>query len=237
MRLESQFRLWYRNIVTSGAQASVEPEPEPAAVPLGLRDRKRARTRLAIRDAALELFAEHGYEATTVDQISERAEVSKATFFRYFATKGEVIFTSEGYQHELLHDAIVSRPVDEHDFVAAARAVRDQWVPALDSRRIERQTRAAATSPLLRGLSLDLSAAWQEIVADALARRRELAAPDPRCRLVANLVSVALSNAVNHWVQSGCRGEFDSRLDDAFALLTDVCREVGAEEVRVPDAI
>jgi AcrR family transcriptional regulator len=182
---------------------------------------------VAIRDAALELFAEHGYEATTVDQIAERAEVSKATFFRYFATKGEVIFTSEGYRLEPLGDAIVGRPAREHDLVAAARAIRDEWVPTLEPRRIERQTRAAASSPLLRGLSFDLGQQWQDIVAEALARRHELAAPDPRCRLVADLVFVALSNAVNRWVQSGCRGEFGPLLDDAFALLTDVCREVG----------
>jgi hypothetical protein len=49
--------------------------------------------------------------------------------------------------------------------------------------------------------------------------------------LVANLVSVAFSNAVNLWVQSGCRGEFGPLLDDAFALLTDVCREIGAQDV------
>ena len=187
---------------------------------------------MAIRDAALELFAEHGYEATTVDQIADRAEVSKATFFRYFATKGEVIFTSEGYRLEPLADAIVGRPAAENDLVAAARAIRDEWVPTLDPRRIERQTRAAATSPLLRGLSFDLAQQWQDIVGEALARRHGLAAPDPRCRLVANLVFVALSNAVNRWVQSGYRGEFGPLLDEAFALLTEVCREVGEGDVR-----
>ena len=117
---------------------------------------------MAIRDAALELFAEHGYEATTVDQIADRAEVSKATFFRYFASKGEVIFTSEGYRLEPLGDAITGRPAAENDLVAAARAIRDEWVPTLDPRRIERQTRAAATSPLLRGLSFDLALQWQD---------------------------------------------------------------------------
>ena len=81
-------------------------------------------------------------------------------------------------------------------------------------------------------MSFDLAQRWQEIVAAALARRHGLAAPDPRCRLVANLVFVALSNAVNLWVQSGCRGEFGPLLDDAFALLTDVCREVGEGDVR-----
>jgi AcrR family transcriptional regulator len=215
--------------VASLAQASAPPER--AAVAPGLRGRKKERTRAAIRDAALELFAERGYEATTVDQIAERAEVSKATFFRYFATKGEVIFTSEGYRLEPLGDAIAGRPAGEQDLVAAERAVRDEWVPTLDPRRIERQTRAAVTSPLLRGLSFDLAQRWQEIVAAALARRHGLTAPDPRCRLVANLVFVALSNAVNLWVQSGCRGELGPLLDDSFALLSDVCREVGEGDV------
>ena len=57
-----------------------------------------------------------------MDEIAERAEVSKATFFRYFATKGDVIFTSEGYRLEWLADTIAGRPAEEHDFVAAARA-------------------------------------------------------------------------------------------------------------------
>jgi len=83
-------------------------------------------------------------------------------------------------------------------------------------------------------LSFDLAQQWQEIVGQALARRNGLAVPDAHSRLVANLVFVALSNAVNVWVQSGCRGEFGSWLDDAFALLTDVCGEVGAEEVGAP---
>jgi AcrR family transcriptional regulator len=211
--------------VASLTQAAAPPDA--ASIAPGLRDRKKERTRLAIRDAALELFAEHGYEATTVDEIAERAEVSKATFFRYFATKGEVIFTSDGYRLEPLADAIAGRPAEEHDFVAAARAIRDEWVPTLEPRRIERQTRAAATSPLLRGLSFDLAQRWQDIVGEALARRNGLAAPDARCRLVANLVFVALSNAVNLWVQSGCRGEFGPLLDDAFTDLTDICREIG----------
>jgi AcrR family transcriptional regulator len=230
MRPASQFRPGYHNGVASLAQAS---RSEPALAQ-GLRGRKKERTRAAIRDAALELFAERGYEATTVDQIAERAEVSKATFFRYFATKGEVIFTIEGYRLEPLADAIVGRPAEENDLVAAGGAVRDEWVPTLDPRRIERQTRAAATSPLLRGMSLDLAQRWQEIVATALGRRHGLAAPDPRCRLVASLVFVALSNAVNLWVQSGCRGELGPLLDDAFALLTDVCREVGNGDARPP---
>lgn len=54
---------------------------------LSLRERRRRETELAIRDAALELFIEQGSQATTADDIAERAGISTRTFFRYFDTK------------------------------------------------------------------------------------------------------------------------------------------------------
>src|SRR5215469_5653430 len=57
----------------------------------GLRERKKAKTRAAIQRHALRLFRKQGYEATTVEQIAEAAEVSPSTFFRYFPTKEDVV--------------------------------------------------------------------------------------------------------------------------------------------------
>ena len=61
------------------------------AEPLGLRERKKRKARTAIEKAALELVLEHGYDGTTVEDICERAEVSKKTFFNYFPSKAAVV--------------------------------------------------------------------------------------------------------------------------------------------------
>jgi AcrR family transcriptional regulator len=74
--------------------------------PLSLRERKQQRTRQAIRDAALELFAEHGYDAVSVTEIAARAEVGRSTFFRYFADKQEVLFDDDSGMHLLLAQAV-----------------------------------------------------------------------------------------------------------------------------------
>lgn len=63
--------------------------------------RKQRRAKEAIRQAALDLFAEQGYDAVSVTDIAERAEVGRTTFFRYFGDKQEVLFATPEDDQEI----------------------------------------------------------------------------------------------------------------------------------------
>ncbi|WP_326820473.1 TetR family transcriptional regulator [Streptosporangium sp. NBC_01756] len=90
----------------------------------GLRERKKQKTRLALVDAALAMFAEQGYEATTVDQIAAAADVSPRTFFRYFATKEDVALCLPLDGFEVVLSELAARPMEEPPFTALNHAVR-----------------------------------------------------------------------------------------------------------------
>ncbi|MCT9081411.1 TetR/AcrR family transcriptional regulator [Streptomyces fulvoviolaceus] len=83
----------------------------PDGPQLGLRERKKIKTRTAIRDATYALIKEQGYDATTIEQIAERAEVSPSTVFRYFPTKEDIVLTDE-YDPIILAE-LRNRPADE----------------------------------------------------------------------------------------------------------------------------
>ena len=88
----------------------------------GLRERKKERTREALIDAAQELFLRKGYEATTIDEIVADVEVSRRTFFRYFAGKEEVALARATEFEALFLAALAVRPADEPPLTALRRA-------------------------------------------------------------------------------------------------------------------
>ncbi|MER6872101.1 helix-turn-helix domain-containing protein, partial [Amycolatopsis sp. NPDC000673] len=81
-----------------------------------------ARERLVV--AAVDLFAEQGYDATTVAQIAERAGVTKSTFFRHFPDKRELLVAGQETLSRLLAEGIADAPADSSPLEAVAGGLR-----------------------------------------------------------------------------------------------------------------
>jgi AcrR family transcriptional regulator len=88
-----------------------------------LRERKKAAAESALQKAALDLFEQKGYDATTIEEIVAEADVSRRTFFRYFGSKEEVVFKGTSEDLEVLRRLVRERPKDESDLAAVKNAV------------------------------------------------------------------------------------------------------------------
>ena len=205
------------------AQVAFQDRHEDA--PAGLRSRKRVKTRAVIEDAAFELFERQGFDATTVEQIAERADVSMSTFFRYFPSKVEVVLSDHRAQLPPLHDALAGRPANESDLVAVRRALEATWLGAIDAERTAHKTRIVESSDMLRALRHQNMSQWYETVKDALAQRRGLAVPDARCDLAARTSLAVLASAFEQWIASGCVADLGAMLEDRFELMASLCAE------------
>lgn len=91
----------------------------------GLRERKKQRTRRAIADAALRLFAERGYEETTIADIAQAADVSPRTYFSYFPSKEDVVFAEMDDRLAEVRDGLAHRPPGETPLESMRRIVID----------------------------------------------------------------------------------------------------------------
>jgi AcrR family transcriptional regulator len=94
----------------------------PATSAPGRRDRKKTATREALRDAALRLALEHGYEALTVEAITDEADVSLRTFFNYFTSKDEALLGPDPDRVVALAETLLARPAAEKPVVALRAA-------------------------------------------------------------------------------------------------------------------
>ncbi len=144
-------------------------QDDPPAV--GLRERKKARTRAAIREHAMRLFHEQGYEATTVEQIAEAAEVSPSTFFRYFPTKEDVVITDE--YDPLIVAAFKAQPAGLRPVAALRGAMRSVFAElTAEQLALERERQTLILSvPELRAGALDGLAGTVQLLAEVVAER------------------------------------------------------------------
>jgi AcrR family transcriptional regulator len=160
----------------------------------GLRERKKAKTRAEIQRQALRLFGERGYEATTVAQIAEAAEVSESTFFRYFPTKEDVVLWDEF--DPLVFEAFREQPPELNPARALRGAIREALTRASAEERAGLRGRVELLLgvPPLRATFVDRIGGPMGLLAGAVAERAGRPPDDPAVRALAGaMMGVGLS--------------------------------------------
>jgi len=186
-----------------------------------LRERKKARTRASIREHALRLFGEQGYEATTVEQIAAAAEVSPSTFFRYFPTKEDVVLRDD-FDDRIL-EAFARQPASLAPVAAIRASLRDAiatFTPA-EWQEFRVAAELSITVPEIRARQLDELSRTIDMMANALAKRIGRPADDLAVRTYVGAVFGVMISVLTPDAWSGATvGEQTfRRMDDALALL------------------
>ncbi|TQF66291.1 TetR family transcriptional regulator [Rhodococcus spelaei] len=164
------------------------PRPEQ----LGLRERKKLRTRAAIRTEAMRLFETQGYEATTIEQIAEAAEVSPSTFFRYFPSKERVVMADDLDDPTI---AALERIPLEVPPLAAFRQAFETTLAGMSEEQVELElarSRLMFRVPALRAAFADELYRSIEFAVEILARRLDRDPDDPGLRVLVGAMTGAV---------------------------------------------
>jgi AcrR family transcriptional regulator len=185
---------------------------------VGLRDRKKERTRDELVEVALDLFRAQGFDGTTIEQIASAADVSPRTFFRYFATKEDVLFgdpigVAEQRSATLMAD-LRARPAGNTPgsvLCVALLTLSAGYQDELPTLLVRKQIIAA--TPSLQSRALERRRSWEQSVVDELRSRfpQSYSALDLRVTVAA--VIAALHAALDVWLET-----------DGLTDLTDLIR-------------
>jgi AcrR family transcriptional regulator len=187
------------------------------------RERKKLETRHALERAALRLFAERGYEQTTVEEIADAADVAVRTFFRYFSSKQDVLFGDVVTDRvSRLRTELAARPRSETPpeaikAVMALLAIADPDEEEQILIRMELMRR----QPSLVTQYLELIDQMRRVVVDFVATRTGL---DPRRDmyplLVAGACAASWDVALNLWCDSDGKLSLRELSEQAFDILS-----------------
>ncbi|WP_433052933.1 TetR family transcriptional regulator [Dactylosporangium sp. CS-033363] len=188
----------------------------------GLRERKKQKTRWAIQEHAVRLFTEQGYDATTIEQIAEAAEVSPSTFFRYFKTKEDVVIQDR--YDELMADLIRRAPDDltpldviRQAFTGAFRSITEE-----EAEQALNRARLQLGVPALRMRALDNLQDSIHYLAVPLAERLGRPKDDFRCQAFVGACVGAMINALLAWTKDGGTAqEALDKIDEALNVVAE----------------
>lgn len=173
----------------------------PSSAGMDRRQRRTARTRAEIEAAALQLFRDQGFEATTVEQIAAAADVATRTFFRHFPSKEAVLFGDPCRETERMREVLAQRPADEHPMRSLAAALLD----AAERMEPDREQHLVRSELLETRESNDyerhlLQQRWVQDITALLAERLGAEPGDPRASAWSMTLVSCFGAALHSWV-------------------------------------
>lgn len=200
----------------TAARSRFSPADRPQ---LGLRERKKIKTREAIREATYALIKEQGYDATTIEQIADRAEVSPSTVFRYFPTKEDIVLTDE--YDPLMLEELRARPAGE-PWIDSLRHVIHMALDVLteeDPETVRTRAQLAVQVPAVRSRMAESMSENGRMLREAIAERSGLAPDSLEARVYAMSLTGGLLEAYLHWAENGFQDDLRGLVDRALDVL------------------
>jgi AcrR family transcriptional regulator len=188
---------------------------------MGLRERKKRLAQATIEETALRLFQQHGYEQTSIQEIADAVMMSPRTFFRYFASKEDILFAPT---QALLSDGIdyiQSIPPTEKPLPALRAAflyIASLYEQRKDTFMIRYQV--AMETPQLAPMYLYSLVAMEPTICDALCSHLETASERQDIRLLVAIYMAVLRVVLETWLEQGATGDLVALLRENLKRLS-----------------
>jgi AcrR family transcriptional regulator len=184
------------------------------------------RTKLLIQREALRLFAQYGYEQTTIEQIAEAADISSSTFFRYFPTKEDVVVWDEwdAQTGELLAAHSGDQPVAQALCAITRATLEGPYTD--DPERLLARLRVSASVPAIRARYLELSRTAAEQIASTMASDPEDQHEALRLRVTAAAIIDIANVALDQWQKVDGKTDLLALYDTTTTALIDSLNEL-----------
>jgi AcrR family transcriptional regulator len=203
-----------------GMASSLQDDPQP----MSLRERKKRLAQATIEEAALRLFQQQGYEQTSIQDVADAVMMSPRTFFRYFASKEEVLL---GPIHAIQSDGLrfLQQIASTESPQTALRATMEYLASQYQQQRTSflLRYRVAIQTPSIVSFYLQAVTQTESALCDALCSHLETAKNRQKMRFLVALYMTALRVALNVWLEQEAQEDLVSLLGeylDSFSSLS-----------------
>lgn len=198
-----------------------EPERRTATV-VSLNERKQALVRDTIWEAAIDLFAEKGFDETTIEHIAAAAGTSRRSFFRYYESKSDLMAQGILSYGTSLTDAIRDSPVTNSPWEVFRHTLLTVAKASAANPRTKQVMEIAQRYPAARQAQIARIAEVQDQVAEAFSERFKKGSKDrTTARILAALTHSLLGVTFQNWFESG-RGDIAVTLEQVLANLSEM---------------